>query len=139
MGPVAVTTVVPVELATDSEPETDAEVEMETEPDWASLVVLTGMVEPPAIVRAFWVSRVTAEEAVVQGAPPYQSLVSGVVAWIELTNGDANTSADGRESAHGSVVVVTAVTNQGLLDGAAIDADALDIGRRVCWLAVWAL
>lgn len=81
----------------------------------------------------------TAEEAVVQGASLCQSLVSGVVAWIELTDGDANTSADGRESAHGSVVVVTAVTNQGLLDSAAIDANTLDISRRVCWLAVCAL
>ena len=60
-------------------------------------------------------------------------------AQTELTDGDANTSADGREGAHGSVVVVTAVTNQGLLDSAAIDTDALDIVGGVGWLAVCAL
>lgn len=59
--------------------------------------------------------------------------------WTELTDGDTNTSADGRESAHSSVVVVTAVTNQGLLDSATIDTDTLDIGGSVCWLAVCAL
>jgi hypothetical protein len=57
----------------------------------------------------------------------------------KLTNGDADTSADGRKSAHGSVVVVTAVTNQGLFDSATVDADALDIAGRVSLLAVCAL
>lgn len=56
MGPVALRTVVPVEFTTGPEPETEAGTEVEVELDWVSLVVLTGIVEPPAIVRAFGVS-----------------------------------------------------------------------------------
>jgi hypothetical protein len=57
----------------------------------------------------------------------------------ELTDGDADTGADGRESAHGSIVVVTAVTNQGLFDSATVDANTLDIAGGVSRLAVCAL
>jgi hypothetical protein len=55
-----------------------------------------------------------------------------------LTDGDADTGTDGREGAHGSIVVVTAVTNQGLFDSATVDADTLDIAGRVSRLAVCA-
>ena len=71
MGPVTVATTVPVVLTTtDSEPETEVEAEVEAEP-WISLVVLTGIVEAPAMLRAFELSWVAAEETVVQGAATY--------------------------------------------------------------------
>jgi hypothetical protein len=68
MAPVAVLRTVPVEVTIDSVLETEPEVEAEEESDWASLVVMTGIVEPPAMVRALELSWVAAEEVVVQGA-----------------------------------------------------------------------
>jgi hypothetical protein len=56
IAPVAVTTVVPVDFATESVPEVEAEADIEAESDWTPLVVLTGIVEPPAIPRALEVS-----------------------------------------------------------------------------------
>jgi hypothetical protein len=71
-----VTTVVPVvDVTTDSVPEAEAEIEVEAESDWIPLVVLTGIVEPPAIPRALEVPWAAAEEAVVQGAFAHQSVI----------------------------------------------------------------
>lgn len=56
IAPVPVTTVVPVDFATESVPEVEAEADIEAESDWTPLVVLTGIVEPPAIPRALEVS-----------------------------------------------------------------------------------
>jgi hypothetical protein len=71
-----VTTVAPVmDFATVSVPKVEAEADIEAELDSTPLVVLTGIMEPPAIPKALEVSWVAAEEVVVQGASTCQSMI----------------------------------------------------------------
>jgi hypothetical protein len=75
IAPVAVVMTIPVDVTTDSVPEAEAEIEVEAKSDSAPLVVLIGIVEPPAIPRALEVSWAAAEEVVVQGAFAHQSVI----------------------------------------------------------------
>jgi hypothetical protein len=76
------------------------------------------------------------EEVGVQGASACQPMTLERDMESKVTDGDADAGADGREGAHGSIVVVTAVTNQGLFDSATVDTNALDIAGGVSGLAV---